>query len=128
MEKKWYKVTFYAPMTEKDVQAMNGSFYAAMEEMMNIYGCEGLSVEEDKTQQRLNYDLYDEDEPVELHDDEYTFDEKTGDILISSRKFGELFDNTDYVKFCFVDEDDKPIREYRMYKNDGKYIHCEFMD
>lgn len=47
MEKKWYKVTFYASMTEEDVKAMKGCFYETMDEAMAIDNCSGLDIELD---------------------------------------------------------------------------------
>ena len=43
MEKKVYKITFMAELTEDDVRAMQGCFYQAMNESMDIdcvYGLE----------------------------------------------------------------------------------------
>lgn len=48
MEKKWYKVTFYACMTEEDIKAMKGCFYEAMNEAMAIDNCSGLDIELDE--------------------------------------------------------------------------------
>ena len=45
MEKKWYKVTFYAPMDEADLKAMDNCFFDAMSESMQIDGCECLEME-----------------------------------------------------------------------------------
>lgn len=49
MEKKWYKVTFYAKMTEEDVKAMNGCFYETMAQDMQIDEVDGLSIQEEDT-------------------------------------------------------------------------------
>ena len=132
MEKKWYKVSFFAPMTEDDVKAMNSSFYAVMEESMEIYGCEGLNIEEDITQQRPNPGDYEEHEDeviVNLHDDDWGYDDADGSIAVRKEVFGRL--GMAYpkgrVKFCFVDEEDKPVNEYRVFDIDDKKIYCEFI-
>ena len=44
--KKVYKVTFYAELNEDDVKAMQGCFYQAMNESMDIYGLYGLKLED----------------------------------------------------------------------------------
>jgi hypothetical protein len=44
--KKVYKITFYAELNEDDVRAMNGCFYQAMNESMDIYGLYGLELED----------------------------------------------------------------------------------
>ena len=46
--KKTYKITFMAELTEDDVKAMNGCFYQAMNESMEIDDIWGLEIEEDK--------------------------------------------------------------------------------
>ena len=43
--KKVYKITFYAELTEDDVNAMQSCFYQAMNESMDIYGLYGLNLE-----------------------------------------------------------------------------------
>lgn len=45
--KKTYKITFMAELTEDDVKAMNGCFYQAMNESMEIEDVWGLEIEED---------------------------------------------------------------------------------
>jgi hypothetical protein len=44
--KKVYKITFYAELTEDDVKAMQGCFYQAMNESMDIYSLYGLKLED----------------------------------------------------------------------------------
>ena len=46
--KKTYKITFMAELTEDDVKAMNGCFYQAINESMEIDDVWGLEIEEDK--------------------------------------------------------------------------------
>lgn len=46
--KKTYKITFYAELTEDDIKAMNGCFYQAMNESMEIDDVWGLEIEEDE--------------------------------------------------------------------------------
>ena len=57
--KKTYKITFYAELDEEDVRAMNGCFYQAMNESMEIEEVYGLEIEQAGTD-----DDYDE-EPTE---------------------------------------------------------------
>ena len=45
--KKTYKITFMAELTEDDVKAMNGCFYQAINESMEIEDVWGLEIEED---------------------------------------------------------------------------------
>jgi len=47
--KKWYQVTFSAKMDDDDIQAMNGCFYQAMDEAMEIKECANLKIEEEKS-------------------------------------------------------------------------------
>ncbi len=44
MEKKVYKITFMAELTEDDVRAMQGCFYQAMNESMDIACVYGLEL------------------------------------------------------------------------------------
>lgn len=46
--KKTYKITFMAELTEDDIKAMNGCFYQAMNESMEIDDVWGLEIEEDE--------------------------------------------------------------------------------
>lgn len=46
--KKTYTITFKAELTEDDVKAMNGCFYQAMNESMEINDIWGLEIKEDK--------------------------------------------------------------------------------
>lgn len=48
MEKKTYRITFMADLTEDDVRAMNKCFYDAMSDAMEIGPCWGLKLEEQK--------------------------------------------------------------------------------
>lgn len=48
--KKTYKITFMAELTEDDIKAMNGCFYQAMNESMEINDIWGLEIEEDDNQ------------------------------------------------------------------------------
>lgn len=48
MEKKVYKVTFMAELTEDDLNAMQSCFYQAMNEAMEIEEVWGLEIEEDE--------------------------------------------------------------------------------
>ena len=45
MEKKTYRISFMADLTEDDVRAMKKYFYDAMEEAMQISECTGLDIE-----------------------------------------------------------------------------------
>lgn len=47
MDKKWYKISFSAELSEDDVKAMNKCFYDAMEESMQISPCADLKIEEE---------------------------------------------------------------------------------
>lgn len=50
MEKKTYRITFMADLTEDDVRAMNKCFYDAMQEAMEIGPCWELQLEEIKNE------------------------------------------------------------------------------
>ena len=45
MEKKTYRISFMARLTEDDVRAMRKCFYDAMEEAMQISPCAALEIE-----------------------------------------------------------------------------------
>ena len=47
INKNWYKVTFYANMSEDDIKAMNSCFYATMDEVMEVPEVEGLQIDEE---------------------------------------------------------------------------------
>ncbi len=46
--KKTYQITFKAELTEDDIKAMQGCFYQAMNEAMEIEDIWGLEIKEDK--------------------------------------------------------------------------------
>ena len=52
INKNWYKVTFYANMSEEDLKAMNSDFYPIMDEVMGIPEVEGLQIDEE-----IRYDI-----------------------------------------------------------------------
>lgn len=56
MEKKCYRVTFMADLTEDDVRAMKKCFYDAMQEAMEIGPCWELQLEEQKFEGEPNPD------------------------------------------------------------------------
>jgi len=129
MEKKWYKVTFYAPMTPEDVKAMDGSLYAVMEESMDIYGCEGLDIKEDVTQQRLDpddYEEYEDEDIMEIRDEDWEYNDADGTIAIYKKVF-DGYEKGKHVNICCVDEENKPIYEYAMVGEDDKKIYYEFI-
>lgn len=69
MEKKTYKITFMADLTEDDVRAMNKCFYDAMNESMGIEQLWELKLEEIKDDPEPNPDcdqitLFDEYKPT----------------------------------------------------------------
>lgn len=75
MEKKTYRVTFMADLTEDDVRAMNKCFYDAMNESMGIEQLWELKLEEIKFDGEPNQDCeqislfdYDLDESQEVND------------------------------------------------------------
>lgn len=120
MEKKWYKVSFYAQMTEEDIKAMNSSFYAAMEESMDIYGCEGLMIEEDM-------EVIDDDEvlTLELEDDSYELD-SNGVVKIDKQIFDDYLDHG-LINIKFLDEENQPINQYIMVAEDDEWIYCDYI-
>ena len=121
MEKQWYKVSFYAQMSEEDVKAMKGSFYAAMEESMGIGPCEGLTIEEDREQVG--------DEPVttlNLEEDSYMVNEFNGVIKIDKQIYDDYVKNA-LINICFLDEEDEPVMQYKMIAEDDDWIYCEYI-
>ena len=118
MGKKWYKVSFFAEMSEADVKAMQGSFFAAMEESMEIYGCEGLKIESEKD---------DEQADIVLEEDSYILDKRTGRIQIDKQIFDD-FKKDHYIDIKFIDEDHEPINRYIMVEEDDEWIHCDFLE
>ena len=117
--KKWYKVTFYAEMTDEDVKAMKGSFFAAMSESMEINNCEGLEIEEDTVEGN------DTSGTLYLEYDSYELDLRTGDLKIDKQIFDD-FEADTVITICFVDEDDV-INDYVMRRKDDEFIYCEFL-
>ena len=59
MEKKCYRITFMADLTEDDVRAMEKCFYDAMQEAMEIEPCWGLQLEEVKFEGEPNPEVTD---------------------------------------------------------------------
>ena len=117
--KKWYKVTFYAEMTDEDVKAMKGSFFAAMSESMEIDNCECLKIEEDNAEDNDRSDW------LRLEYDSYELDLRTGDLKIDKQIFDDFEANT-FITICFVDEDDV-VNDYVMRREDDEFIYCEFL-
>jgi len=118
MSKKWYKVTFYAEMTDEDVKAMKGCFFAAMSDAMEISNCEGLKIEEDTVE------CNDTSGMLYLEYDAYELDLRTGDLKIDKQIFDDF--EADYIiTICFVDEDNV-VNDYVMRREDDEYIYCEF--
>lgn len=118
MEKKWYKVTFYAEMSEDDVKAMKGNFYSAMEEAMEIPGCEGLEIEEDTEIGACSEAM----DSIRLEDDDFIL-EPNGDIKIDKQVY-DLFVQDAYIDILF---DDGSVDRYKMVKEDDEYIYCEYI-
>lgn len=118
--KKWYKVTFYAEMDEADIKAMNGSFYSAMEESMEIGPCEGLQIEEDKDKEPE----VDTSGKIYLETDSYELNEETGELKIDKQIFDD-FEADTVITICFVDEDNI-INDYIMKREDDEYIYCDY--
>lgn len=117
--KKWYKVTFYAEMDEADIKAMNGSFYSAIEESMEIGPCEGLQIEEDT--------IGANDEPLtclNLEDDDYVLD-VDGNIQIDTYVYDAFVPNG-IIDVRFLDEDNSRAR-YKMIKEDDNFIYAEYI-
>lgn len=117
--KKWYKVTFYAEMTDEDVKAMKGSFFAAMRESMEIDNCECLRIEEDTAEDN------DRNDWLRLEYDSYELDLRTGDLKIDKQIFDD-FEADTFITICFVDEDDV-VNDYVMRREDDEFIYCEFL-
>lgn len=117
--KKWYKVTFYAEMTDEDVKAMKGSFFAAMSDSMEINNCEGLEIEEDTVGDNDNSGtLY-------LESDSYELDLQNGDLKINKQIFDD-FEADTVITLCFLDEDNV-VNDYVMRRQDDEFIYCEFL-
>lgn len=117
--KKWYKVTFYAEMTDEDVKAMKGSFFAAMSDSMQINNCEGLEIEEDTVEGNDNSGtLY-------LESDSYELDLRNGDLKINKQIFDD-FEADTVITICFLDEDNV-VNDYIMRRQDDEFIYCEFL-
>ena len=118
MEKKWYKVTFYAPMDENDIKAMNGSFFDAMSSSMEIDGCEGLTIEEEVEEPYAD---------LILEEDDYTLDMRTGKLQIDKQVF-DSFKKDHYIDIKFLDENNEPINRYVMVDEDDEWIYCDFLE
>lgn len=119
--KKWYKVTFYAEMNEDDIKAMNGSFFDAMEEAMDIHNCSQLSIEENSSNDNTT------DIPcICLHEDDFELSDNAWDLCIL-----KMFPKIDFrpnalVDITFVDEDNM-VERYKMVFEDDRFIKCEFV-
>ena len=115
---KWYKVEFYAKMTDDDIRAMQSCFYAAMNEAMGIPECEGLKITEE----------VDEDPVADivLGEDDYILGED-GQIKIDKQVFDDFVKNT-YINIKFVDEGQQMLNQYIMVAEDDEYIYCDFLD
>ena len=121
MEKRWYKITFYAEMSDEDVKAMKGSFYKAMEESMEIGNCDGLEIEPEQD----DFDL--DPSCLKLEEDSYILDPRTGQIKIDKCIFDDFHKDT-YIDIKFLDEDGVPVNRYTMVAEDDEYIYCDFLD
>lgn len=115
MDKKWYKVTFYAEMDDNDVRAMNKYFYQTMREQMEITPCEGLQIEEEQKKPEGT---------VCVSEYDYELDLRTGAIKIDKRVRKD-FDEGLIIDVCFVDEDNI-LNQYIMTREDEDWIYCEY--
>ncbi len=116
---KWYKVEFYAKMTDDDIKAMQSCFYAAMNEAMGIPECEGLKITEEVDEDAIA--------DIVLSEDDYILDARTGQIKIDKQVFDDFVKNT-YINIKFVDEEHQPLNQYIMVDEDDEYIYCDFLD
>lgn len=94
---KTYKITFKAELTEDDLQAMQGCFYQAMNESMEIEEVWGLEIEEDKEDDFLEpnngfYHIHDCVDALEACD---TIEEVRALIDAFPCKFGDWWVDTD---------------------------------
>ena len=55
MDKKWYKITFNAELTEDDVRAMNKCFYDIMNEAMDIYDLADLELKQNDDDYKITF-------------------------------------------------------------------------
>ena len=96
--KKTYKITFMAELTEDDVKAMQGCFYQAMNESMEIDDVWGLEIEEDEDdapdiEDAKKYTMHIDDIVDGLNACE-TIDEVRDFLDTIPRKFGEWWVDT----------------------------------
>lgn len=119
MEKKWYKVTFYASMTDDDVRAMKNCFFNAMDEAMQIDNCSGLDIEldDEENEEEVDFDIC-------LAEDDYVYNYSTGAIQIDKSVFDDFILGS-IIRIKFSDEDDI-IMEYQMVDEDDDFIYCDF--
>ena len=55
MDKKWYKITFNAELTEDDVRAMKKCFYDIMNEAMDIYDLADLELKQNDDDYEITF-------------------------------------------------------------------------
>ena len=97
--KKTYTITFKAELTEDDIKAMNGCFYQAMNESMEIDDVWGLEIEEDNSDDTFNikdaqkYTMHISDVEDGLYACE-TISEVRDFLDTIPRKFGEWYVDT----------------------------------
>ena len=118
--KKWYKVSFYAKLSEDDVHALNKYFYDTMVEAMDVSAVEGLEIEEDEPVDA------EENADIVLEEDDYQLD-KNGNLRIDKSVFDDFVED-DYIDIKFLDEEDEPIRSYIMKNEDDNWIFCEYFE
>ena len=97
--KKTYKITFYAELTEDDVKAMNGCFYQAMDESMDIYDLWGLELKEVSDEELEDEETIRDAQKYTMHIDDVedglyaceTISEVRDFLDSIPRKFGEWY-------------------------------------
>ena len=111
--KKTYKITFYAELTEDDVKAMNGCFYQAMNESMEIDDVWGLELKPEDDNDKPDTNNIEDLHKYTMHIDDIEDDlynckniTEVNDLLDSiPRKFGEwwvdIVPNSDSGQFVY---------------------------
>lgn len=130
MDKKRYKVTFYAEMDDNDIQAMNKYFYETMGDQMEICSCEGLKIEPEKMQSENN-DGFGIDHSISLgleaEGDVWEFDSRTGDVWVSEEVFNDPVELHDHVQAYFRDDDLMEIYTVEEFNENNGSVKLAFL-
>lgn len=71
---------------------------------------------------KINYDI-----AVGINEDDYVLDDNSGDISIDEKFSGTNFSVGQYIDVWFADEDDSPLRTYKVIAKTGSKIYCEYI-